>query len=137
MKKPMIIIALILFAGITYGQTLQKGGVIAVHHMKVTLAPGVTMDQFMDFMTSKSIPEMNKEFEGVKFFALEGDRGEGADGVAFLVYCESVEVRNKYWPEAESQSEEYMAILQKLQPLMEEQNKLGTYTRVYTEWVIK
>jgi len=137
MKKLMIVTALLLIAGIAFGQTLKKGGVIAIHKMDVTLAAGITMDQYMDFMVNKNIPALNKEVEGVKFFMLEGDRGEGANSVAFMVWCESLEVRNKYWPEESGPSDEYRAILEKVQPLMDELEKLGTYTRVYTEWVIK
>jgi hypothetical protein len=133
----MIDTAFLLFAGFAFGQTLKKGGVIAIHKMDVTLAAGVNMDQYMDFMINKTIPALNKEVEGVKFFMLEGDRGEGANGLGFMVWYESVEVRNKYWPEESGPSDQYRAILEKVQPLMDELDKLRTYTRVYTEWVIQ
>ena len=91
----------------------------------------------MDFLLNKYLPATNKEFEGVKFFMLEGDRGEGANSIAMLVCCESLDARNRYWPGAGSPSDEFRAIMQKLQPLVEEHNKLASYTSVYTEWVIK
>ena len=137
MRKFLVVTALLLFAGLAFGQTLQKGGVIAIHKMEVTLATGVTMDMYMDFLTNKYIPAFNKEFEGVKFFLLKGDRGEGATSIALLVWCKSLEVRNKYWPGAGSPSDEFRAIMEKLQPIIDEDSKLATTTNVYTEWLIK
>ncbi len=57
-------------------------------------------------------------------------------GIATLVYCESKAARDKYWPGDGSGSEEWSGILQKMQPLLEEMGKLGTYTTVFTEWLI-
>ena len=45
MKKLLIVTAFLQFAGIAFGQTLKKGGVIAIHKMDVTLAAGVTLEQ--------------------------------------------------------------------------------------------
>ena len=59
----------------------------------------------MDFMVNKNIPALNKEVQGVKFIALEGDRGEGVNSIGFMVWCESVEVSNKYWPEESGPSD--------------------------------
>ena len=96
------------------------------------------MDQLLDFLTNKWYPEINKHMKGsgVTFFLLEGDRGENEGTLAWGVYCESEEVRNKIWPADGSGSEEWSAVMQKMQPLNEESNKLATYTSVYTEWKI-
>lgn len=136
MKRLMIIAALLLSAGIAFGQVLQKGGMIAVHRTTVTLAPDVTMDQYKDFLNSKWYPELNKLVEGVTFFGLRGDRGENANAFATLVYCESEDIRNKYWPGDGSDSDEWSAVLEKLQALFEKMQKLGTYTSLYTDWKI-
>ena len=49
MKKIIVVAALILFTGITFGQKLKKGNVIGTHVVTIELNPGVTMDQFLDF----------------------------------------------------------------------------------------
>jgi hypothetical protein len=137
MKKLLVVSALLLFAGIAFGQTLQKGGTVAIHEYTVTLAPDVTMDQFMDFFVDKYIPEANKLLEGVKLFALKGDRGEHENGIAMLVWCESTDARNMYWPEEGAGSSEYTAANEKLQPVTDELLKLGTFNTAYTEWLIQ
>jgi hypothetical protein len=136
MRKLLVITALLLFAGIAFGQTLKKGGMIAVHVMTITLGPDVSMNQYLDFLNNKWYPQLNKLAEGVTFFALKGDRGENANSYATLVYSESEDVRNKYWPGDGSDTGEWSAVLQKTQPLYDELQKLGTYTTVFTAWKI-
>jgi len=137
MKKLLVFASLFLFAGIAYGQALQKGGILSIHRFDVALEPGVTIDQFNDFVANKYIPELNRLFEGVEFFALTGIRGEHENSFARLVWIESAETRNRYWPEEGGGSDEYAAIQEKLKPLSDELYKLGTPTVLYTEWLIE
>lgn len=136
MKKLLVVTTLLLFAGFAFGQNFNKGGMLAVHESTLTLDPDVTMNQLLDFLTNKWYPEINKNVEGVTFFLLKGDRGEKVGTLAWGVYCESEEVRNKYWPGDGSGSDEWRAVMQKMQPLIEEMNKLATYESVFTEWKI-
>ena len=76
MRKLFVITALLLFAGIAFGQTLNKGSMIGVHPMTITLESGVTMDQFLDFFTNKWIPEVEKLFDGWKGIIVKGNKGE-------------------------------------------------------------
>ncbi len=76
MRKLFIFFALLLFAGTAFGQTLHKGGMIAVHETTLTLQPDVTMDQYLDFLTNKWYPEINKLLKGATIFGLAGDCGE-------------------------------------------------------------
>jgi hypothetical protein len=62
MKRLLIASAFILFAGFALGQTLEKGNVLALHHHQVSLAEGVTMDQYNDFVSNKLLPAMQKAF---------------------------------------------------------------------------
>ena len=138
MKKLLVITALVLFAGIAFGQTLKKGVILGIFETTLTLKPDVTMDQLLDFLTNKWYPEINKLLvgEGVTFFLLQGDRGENTGNFAWGIYCESEEVRNKYWPGDGSGSGEGGPLWQKMQPLNEELNKLVTYKNVGTDWKI-
>ena len=101
MKKLLIITALVLFAGVAYGQTLKKGTVIAMRNYTFTLLPGVTMDQVEDFWINKYNPMLNKAYPGVTWFLIKGERGELKNEFAELVYIESLDLRNKLWPDGD------------------------------------
>ena len=130
MKKIIIAAAFILFAGLAFGQTLQKGSVLALRTDAPTLNPGVTMDQYAEFMVNTFAPEFEKLFPGTKVFILKADRGEHTGGYAMLIYIESAELRDKLFgvEDAETQS--------KLLPLMEKLGKFGTVSEKYTDWVV-
>ena len=136
MKKLIIAAAFILLAGVAYGQTLKKGIVISFHTTTVTLNPDVTMDQYLDFYLNKFIPELEKALPGVHWFICKGDRGVNENGYASVMYMESLEVRDKYWPEMDVTSELGKSAFAKLQPVTDELNKLGTATTEYTDWKI-
>ena len=131
MKKLIIAAAFILFAGVAFGQTLQKGTILALRTDAPTLNSGVTMDQYADFMINKFAPEMEKIFPGTKVFILKSDRGEHKDRYAMLIFVESVAARDKIFgaEDAELQG--------KLIPLMEELGKFATISDNYTDWVIQ
>ncbi len=131
MKKLIIAVVFILLAGVAFGQTLQKGTILALRTDVPTLNPGVTMDQYADFMINKFAPEMEKLFPGTKVFILKGDRGEHKGGYAMLIYVESAEVRDKLFG---AEDDEDQGILL---PLMEELGKFATISNKYTDWVIQ
>jgi hypothetical protein len=138
MKKLLFVTALLLFAGIAFGQTLKKGAILGIYETTITLKTDVTMDQLLDFLTNKWYPEINKltEGEGVTFFLLQGDRGENTGNIAWGIYCESEEVRNTYWPGDGSGSGKGGQLWQKMGPLTEELNKLITYENDGGDWKI-
>ena len=137
MRKLLVITALLLFAGIAFGQIVQKGTIVGVHTSTVTLNPGVTLDQYLDYFTNKLIPEFEKNFPGVKLFLVKGLNREvkGEYGSIFLV--ESKKVYNKYWNDDGGYTDVTLAIAEKMQPIVDEGNKLGTSTDVITDWVIQ
>ena len=66
MKKIIIAIALILLTGITFGQSLKKANLVGMHVMDINLDPDVTMNEFLDFMQTKYLPEVEKMTRGGK-----------------------------------------------------------------------
>jgi hypothetical protein len=136
MRKLLVVTALLLFAGIAFGQTLKKGSVLGFHTATITLNPDVTMDQYLDFYLNKYIPEVNKAFPGVHLFISKGNRGDNENGYALVWYIESLELRDKLWPEKDVTSEIVNAAAAKIQPLITELNSLGTMTSEHTDWVI-
>ena len=125
MKKLIIAVALVLLAGVAFGQTLQKGNVISVHTMEITLDPDVTMNQYLDFVKNKVLPELEKAFPGTKAFSLKGFRGEQDNGYSWLWIFESRESHLKYWNDDGEATELGRSAMDKVNPIVEELNKLG------------
>lgn len=64
------------------------------------------------------------------------ERGKYNNSVAFMIVFKSLEIRDKYIPEEGITSDLYNAKMEKVQPLLHEWMKMGTYTREWTDWVI-
>ena len=137
MKKLIVVTALILFTGVTFGQTLQKGNLVGMHILTINLDPDVTMNQFLDFFSSKVIPEIEESFPGWKAYLVKGIRGENANSFGLIYVIESEEDRNKYYNEDGSQNELGNSIVEKVQPILTELNQLGTWTSKYTDWLVQ
>lgn len=138
MRKLLIISALILMTGIAFGQTLKKGAIVVVITYEFTIQPDVTMDQVLKFWAKKHIPASEKAYPGTKRFILIGERGEFKNKFAELMYIESAELRDKYWPiedvpgPYDEKASEIMA------PINEQWGKLVIPgSAVYTDWVIQ
>lgn len=136
MKKLLIAVAFILFAGVAFGQTLEKGGVVALHRMEVTLAAGVSIDQYLDFWKENILPVAKKVFPGVSMHMLKGIGAETQHEYAGLYFYESMDVLRKYWNEDGTPTEIGAAAMGKLQPSLDELSKLGTYTQIPSDWVV-
>ena len=140
--KTFLLICLLLGFSMTQlsAQTLKKGAVIAIRNYTFTLQPDVTMNQCLDFWTNKHIPAWEKNYPGTRLFLLSGDRGEKKNQFAEILYFESLEVRNKYWPIADdtTATDFDKAAAVKMKVITDEWSKyVSTGTSVYTDWVIK
>lgn len=93
----MIAAALILFAGIAFGQALKKDAVMMFNvDSEVELKPGVSMNEYFDFLLTTVKPELESAFPGTKFIWLKGENVEKANSIIRIWYFESTEVRDKY-----------------------------------------
>jgi F0F1-type ATP synthase membrane subunit c/vacuolar-type H+-ATPase subunit K len=137
MKKLIIIAALIFVAGFCFGQALQKGNLLGVHVMTITLKPNVTMDQFKTFFINKVIPEYEKQFQDVKGYLVNGVRGENKNSFGIVWLFETEKARDRYFNMDETTTDLGKSIVQKLDPISKELEKLGTYTTKYTDWVVQ
>jgi len=72
MRKLLVITALVLFAGVAFGQTLNKGGAIGFHEWTLKLNPDVTMNQFLELWENTAIPIMKKAIPEQTPFLLKG-----------------------------------------------------------------
>lgn len=137
MKKLFLIVAIILLAGITYGQSLQKGNLVGTHTLTVSLKPGVTMEKYTDFFKTKVIPEWEKNLPNWKFYLVKGLRGENINSFGFIIVIKSVQDRDKYYNADGSDTELGKSLGVKLKPVNDEFEKLGTYTSKYTDWIVQ
>ena len=118
-------------------QTLQKGNLLGAHLIKPKLDPDVTMNQYLDFVTKKYIPTLEKSFEGWKVFLMKADRGEYTDEYMWLYWIESLEARDRYLDSEGNANDEGNKAFENVQPVFEEMLKLGTWSSTYTDWVIQ
>ncbi|MCK4894076.1 MAG: hypothetical protein KAT07_08915 [Calditrichia bacterium] len=138
MKKLFLISALILIAGVAFGQTLKKGSIIAIRIQTVTLQPDVTLNQYLDFLVNEYYPEFEKNYPGIKRFCMIGDRGALVNRIASIYYFESAEVRAKYWPNADDSTPAAEAALAKMEEIVKEAEKYRiSVTSEYTDWIIQ
>ena len=137
MRKLIIAAAFILLTGVLFGQTLQKGSLLGVHHMTITLEPDVSIDQFLDHLKKIWIPEVEKHLDGWKGFIVKGNKGEHVNEYGIVWYIESVKDHDKYHKNDGSPNEEMEAIVEKLQPVINGLAKLGSWTSTYTDWIIQ
>ncbi|MFO7672063.1 MAG: hypothetical protein R6W31_20575 [Bacteroidales bacterium] len=137
MRKLLVITALLLFAGIAFGQTIQKGNLIGVHVLTVELKAGATMDQFVDFLDEKLKPAYEKAVPEVKVFMVKGKRGEQMNEIGMIMQFTDEAARNKYNNDDESPTELGIKIQEELAPMLTEMEKIGTWTSKYTDWIVQ
>jgi hypothetical protein len=136
MRKLSFLVVLVLLTAIAYGQP-QKGGVIGVYALTVNLEPDVTMNQFLDFQINEFNPAFEKHFAGVKVFYLHEYRGEQGNEYGLMVYCESVEVYDKYWDEKGSWTALLTQMFEEhMRELADKGSKLGEMSWDFTDWKI-
>lgn len=136
MKKLLIVAAFILVAGITSGQTLQKGAVCYITTQTFVLNDYVTMSQYMDYMTNTYIPEMERLFPETKLFIMKKDQREITCDFMSVWYFPSEAVRDKYLsPEMVIKDKDTAPTVFKLGERLEE---YGTSTQgtKSMEWIV-
>jgi len=136
MKKIIIAAAFLLFAGIAFGQTFQKGGTIGIHEWSLKLNPDVTMNQFLELWEAEAIPLMKKVLPEMTPFLLKGIGVDNKYEYAGLYYYNSIEDLRKYWKEDGSPTEKGAAVMESYGPIFEEISKLGEFTYKAKDWII-
>jgi len=137
MKKIALIIALLLFVGLTYGQGIVKGNLIGTHTMTVTLKEGVTMDKFIKFFSTKYKPEAEKNMPGCKIYVVKAIRGENTDTYGLIYVFKNEKERNKYFNPDGTTTKLGKGVEEKLKKVTDELEKLGTFTTKYTDWIVQ
>ena len=141
MKKIFLLIALVLFSGFTFSQTLKPGNLIGLHESKIKLHPDISYNQYKEFLLNTLTPKIEEAYKGdVKLYLIEGIRGENLHNFGWIFIYESVETRDK-WIDEEgnikaSLRDEFWEVLK---DVMEEQNKyiISGIESDFTDWVVQ
>jgi hypothetical protein len=137
MRKILIVTALLLCTGFACGQCLENGNIVAVSSYEVILKPNVTMNQWIEFNTTKWKPAWEKAFPGLKIYIVTGERGASIHRYGEIWVFESKEIRDKYWPTQDGETHYPEGAEEILAPVQEEGNKyILSATRTYTDWKI-
>jgi hypothetical protein len=138
MKKLILILSLILFTGVIFGQALPKGTMVGTHTLTVTLQPGATMEQFMDFLINTFVPEFNKVDPDWQAYLVKGIRGNiNTNSIGVIHIFKSDKIRDKYINPDGSYTELGNSRNEKLKPIQDELNKLGSCTTQWTDWEVQ
>jgi hypothetical protein len=137
MKKLFTILILLMAVSAAYNQPLQKGNLVGMHVITFELKPGYTVDQAIDFYNNKYKPAVEASFPGLKAYIAKGIRGENENKIGQIEVFESEAVRDKYYKKDGSLTDAGNEALKKIQPIMDEFVPMGTFTTVYTDWVIQ
>jgi hypothetical protein len=119
------------------GLVLQKGGSFGLHLLTVTLADGVTMDQFLEFMSDRYVPALVSQFTDLEVLIMKPLEETREKRIAYVNYFESESSRDSYWPEPDTPSEGVVEAQKKVQSIMFELLELGTWTDEYGVWVMQ
>ena len=139
MKKILIVTALLLVGGITFGQTLKNGAIVEFHHFTLNLDPDVTFNQWLDFAQNTYLPVWEKNFKGIKSVVMKGDRGVEKNDICWINFYNSKELRSEYFKDEGIfvPNEKGMELQEKVMPTWNELSKLGPSELDFsTDWVV-
>ncbi len=124
MKKFSVFTVLLFLACFAFGQSLQKGNLVGVHHYTLTPKEGYTLKQVVKFYVEEYCPAYSKAFPGIDVYFTEVNRGEFKGQFGMLFLCESKAVRDKYWPEKDVSSDLAEAGYKKMQKVWDKTSGL-------------
>jgi hypothetical protein len=137
MKKIVIFCLIALAAFTIQAQPLAKGNLIGLHVITMKLNPGVTDEQVSDFFINNYVTAANKAYPGVKHYAIKGIRGEQANQYGMMVVFNTEADRNKYYKPEGGPNELGLKAEEMLKPVQEAMARMGTFTTVYTDWIVQ
>jgi len=101
----------------------------------VTLRPGVTMDQYVDFLKTKVVSEYDKNFPGSKMTIGCPNPWREKNQFCFLYSFDSVKEFNKYITNGTEMSDEVKAATARMESVRQEESKyILDSKRVEVEW---
>lgn len=136
MRKVLIVAALLLSAGIVYGQTLQENKVVSIHMWTLKLNPNVTMNQFLKFWEDNLIPLTKEVIPEMKPYLIKGIQDHNKYQYAGLYVWNSIEELRKYFNPDGSPTENAASAVDALTKMQSEIAKYGEFTYTADDYVI-
>lgn len=136
MRKLVVISALILFAGIAFGQTLNKGGILWVHEWQINVDDD-TVKQMQEYWKKNIIPLANKFIPEAEAYIVKGIGADNQNAFASAWYYKSMDDLRKYFNEDGTPTEAGGAALAEIMPKVEEMGaQFGGFNTVQRDWII-
>lgn len=137
-RKAFLLLCLFIGIGMTQltAQKLdQNRKNVVFDSYVVTLRPGVSMDQYVDFLKTKVVPEYDKNFPGSKMTIGCPDSWREKNQYCFLYSFDSVKEFNKYITIGTEMSDEVKAATARMESVRQEGSKyILDRRRVEVEW---
>jgi hypothetical protein len=112
-----------------------NGGFIVHDSFIVTLRSGVTMDQYLDFLNTRYVPEYDRIFQGSKLLVVSPETWKKKNQFASFYFFDTEKEYHKYYPDGKEMSAECKSAWEKLNPLKQEESKfLSDKKPIETEW---
>ena len=145
MKSTLKIFALLstifLISTFCQAQGLERGNLLGLHVITVTLNPTASMDDFKNFYVREVLPEYEKNWPGLKGYLLKAFDRESKNKFAVVWLFKTEADRNRNFDADGKANELEKAALEKVKPIEEKLKKLfGTYTVQYAkedDWVVQ
>jgi len=136
--KTFLLLCLFMGIGLTRlsaQKSNYKSGKVVFDSYMVTLRPDITMDQYLDFLKTKYVPEYDKYFPGSKMIIASPDSWKKENQYAYFLYFESPQEYDKYYPNGTEMSDEAKANWEKVKLAKQEESKfILDSKRVEIEW---
>ncbi len=141
-SKGLIITALLSLVSIVcHAQGLERGNLVGVHIVTVTLKPNATMDDFIKFYVQQVVPEYEKNWPGLKGYVLKSFFSDSKNKFAIVWLFKTVEDRDRNFNADDTPNELEKAALEKVKPIEDKLKKMyESYTVQYThedDWVVQ
>lgn len=120
--KAFLLLCLIIGIGMTQ-LSAQKSDKVVFDTYIVTLRPGATMDQYVDFLKTNYVSEYDKNFPGSRLTIGSPDSWMKKNQYSFFYTYESNKEYYKYYPNGTEMSAECKAAWEKMKSVKQEESK--------------
>ena len=89
MKKIAFVLILSISSLFAFGQSMEKGNLVCLHVLDITLNDGVTSQQFEDYYMNTVIPSYDQAYPGAKIYLADGFVDEYKGSLSMIWIFES------------------------------------------------
>ena len=137
MKRSRLLfaVAFMLLAITAYGQKIKTGNVVSIHEIEYTLEDGITFEQLEQLYLEEYLPAAEKNFPGVEFHLMKGERGERTGKYIEYIVFDSIEDRNRWFPENGKSSEEAKQAFDNMREIQDRMMKMVS-SHTFTDYIV-